>query len=37
VWRDDARQSGAIAIDQRMFERLTGDRRAKDLAVKEDW
>ncbi|NDP39872.1 MAG: ABC transporter permease, partial [Rhodoferax sp.] len=33
VWRDYARQSGAIAIDQRVFERLTGDRRANDLAL----
>jgi len=32
VWRDYARQSGAIAIDQRAFERFTGDRRANDLA-----
>ena len=27
VWRDYARQSGAIAIDRTTFERLTGDRR----------
>ena len=33
MWRDYARQSGAIAIDQRVFERLTGDRRANDLAL----
>ncbi len=33
VWRDYARQSGAIAIDQRDFERITGDRRANDLAL----
>jgi putative ABC transport system permease protein len=33
VWRDYARQSGAIAIDQRVFERLTGDQRANDLAL----
>ncbi|MDO9198019.1 ABC transporter permease, partial [Rhodoferax sp.] len=33
VWRDYARQSGAIAIDKRVFERLTGDRRANDLAL----
>ncbi|HOZ65086.1 MAG TPA: ABC transporter permease, partial [Burkholderiaceae bacterium] len=33
VWRDYARQSGAITIDQRDFERLTGDRRANDLAL----
>jgi putative ABC transport system permease protein len=33
VWRDYARQSGAIAIDRSIFERLTGDRRANDLAL----
>jgi putative ABC transport system permease protein len=33
VWRDYARQSGAIAIDQHDFEQLTGDRRANDLAL----
>ncbi|PKO41932.1 MAG: ABC transporter permease [Betaproteobacteria bacterium HGW-Betaproteobacteria-3] len=33
VWRDYARQSGAIAIDRRDFERLTGDTRANDLAL----
>jgi putative ABC transport system permease protein len=33
VWRDYARQSGAIAMDQRVFERLTGDQRANDLAL----
>ena len=33
VWRDYARQSGAIAIDKRIFERLTGDQRANDLAL----
>ncbi len=33
VWRDYARQFGAIAIDQGDFERLTGDRRVNDLAV----
>ncbi|MBT9475309.1 ABC transporter permease [Polaromonas sp.] len=33
VWRDYARQFGAIAIAQRDFERLTGDRRVNDLAV----
>ncbi len=33
VWRDYARQSGAIAIDRSTFERLTGDRRANDLAL----
>ena len=33
VWRDYARQFGSIAIAQRDFERLTGDRRVNDLAV----
>jgi putative ABC transport system permease protein len=33
VWRDYARQSGAIAIDRVTFERLTGDQRANDLAL----
>ena len=33
VWRDYARQSGAIAIDKRTFEKLTGDQRANDLAL----
>jgi putative ABC transport system permease protein len=33
VWRDYARQFGAIAMAQRDFERLTGDRRINDLAL----
>ena len=33
VWRDYARQSGAIMMDQRDFERLTGDRSANDLLL----
>jgi putative ABC transport system permease protein len=33
VWRDYARQTGAIALDKAVFERLTGDRRANDLAL----
>ncbi len=33
VWRDYAHQGGAIAIDKRDFEQLTGDRRANDLAL----
>jgi len=33
VWRDYARQFGAIAIDQSDFERITGDRRVNDLAL----
>lgn len=33
VWRDYARQFGAIAIAQADFERLTGDRRVNDLAL----
>lgn len=33
VWRDYARQFGAIAMAGPDFERLTGDRRANDLAL----
>ena len=33
VWRDYARQFGTIAIAQEDFERLTGDRRANDMAI----
>ena len=33
VWRDYARQFGAIAMAQRDFERLSGDRRVNDLAL----
>jgi putative ABC transport system permease protein len=33
VWRDYARQSGAIAIDKSAFQQLTGDRRANDLSL----
>ena len=33
VWRDYARQSGAIVIDRRDYEHLTGDRRVNDLAL----
>jgi putative ABC transport system permease protein len=33
VWRDYARQTGAIAIDKAAFERITGDQRANDLAL----
>ena len=33
VWRDYARQSGAIVIAQQDFERLTGDQRVNDLAL----
>lgn len=33
MWRDYARQFGAIALDRRDFERLTGDRRVNDLAL----
>lgn len=33
VWRDYARQFGAIAIDQHDFERLTGDQRVNDLGL----
>jgi putative ABC transport system permease protein len=33
VWRDYVRQSGAIAMDRRDYERLTGDGRANDLQL----
>ena len=33
IWRDYARQFGAIALDQRDFQRLTGDRRVNDLGL----
>ncbi|MEO7940982.1 MAG: ABC transporter permease [Burkholderiaceae bacterium] len=33
VWRDYARQFGAIAIDQQDFARITGDQRSNELAV----
>ena len=33
MWRDYARQFGAVAIAQRDFERLTGDQRVNDVAV----
>jgi putative ABC transport system permease protein len=33
VWRDYVRQSGAVTLDSRDFERLTGDRRANDLQI----
>ncbi len=33
VWRDYVRQHGAIALDSEDFARLTGDRRASDLAL----
>ena len=33
VWRDYARQFGAITMAQRNFERLTGDARVNDLAL----
>jgi putative ABC transport system permease protein len=33
VWRDYARQFGAIAMARSDFERLTGDRRANELAL----
>ena len=33
VWRDYARQFGAIALDQRDFVELTGDARVNDLAL----
>ena len=33
VWRDYARQFGAIAIDAADFKRLTGDRRVSDIGL----
>jgi putative ABC transport system permease protein len=33
VWRDYVRQSGAVLMDQRDFERLTGDRRANEMQL----
>ena len=33
VWRDYARQFGAITLDQRDFVRLSGDARVNDLAL----
>ena len=33
VWRDYARQFGAVVIDKTDFERLTGDTRVNDLAL----
>jgi putative ABC transport system permease protein len=33
VWRDYARQFGAVVIDTRDYQRLTGDRRLNDLAL----
>ncbi len=33
VWRDYARQFGAIAIDQGAYARITGDTRLNDLAI----
>ena len=33
VWRDYARQSGAIAMDRRDYQRLSGDLQVNDLAI----
>jgi putative ABC transport system permease protein len=33
VWRDYARQFGAITLDRRDYERLTGDARVSDIAL----
>ena len=33
VWRDYARQHGAVMLDEADFQRLTGDLRANDLAL----
>jgi putative ABC transport system permease protein len=36
VWRDYARQFGAVAIDLREYQALTGDTRINDLAISLD-
>ncbi|MDW8467616.1 MAG: ABC transporter permease [Burkholderiales bacterium] len=33
IWRDDARQHGAIVIEREVYVALTGDRRANDAAL----
>ncbi len=33
VWRDYVRQTGAVAIDERAWQRLTGDRAANDVQL----
>ena len=33
VWRDYARQFGAVVLDARDWQRLAGDRRINDLAL----
>jgi putative ABC transport system permease protein len=33
VWRDYARQFGAVTLDQRDYRRLTGDERVNDIAL----
>jgi putative ABC transport system permease protein len=33
VWRDYARQNGAIVMDRSTFEDLTGDRRSNELSL----
>ena len=33
VWRDYVRQTGAVAIDQRIYQRLTGDLLANDVQL----
>ncbi|MGA8513564.1 MAG: ABC transporter permease [Burkholderiaceae bacterium] len=33
VWRDYARQFGAIAIDRRAYVRITGDHKVNDIAI----
>jgi putative ABC transport system permease protein len=34
VWRDYARQSGAVVIERALYARLTGDTRADDAAIR---
>ncbi len=36
VWRDYARQNGAIVIERALYERLSGDGRANEAALKLD-
>ncbi|MBK0392885.1 FtsX-like permease family protein [Ramlibacter algicola] len=33
IWRDYVRQTGAVLLDRRDYERVTGDRRVTDLSV----
>jgi putative ABC transport system permease protein len=33
IWRDYARQTGAVALDRDLYTRITGDRLASDVAI----